>query len=190
MSIVWRDVEGYNGRYQVSYYGKVRSVYKNGTTRLLTLNPKHQRNNGLIVRLSKDGRRKEYYVHSLVAWAFLGKANNGEVVYHKNGVLTDNIATNLKYITRQDLGKITGAKGRRRPVAKIDAKGDIIDFYSSARKAAQANYLSYQTVIDRCNGKVKSALAPDGYAYAWEDCDYSLVKAIDKVNIYRQEKVV
>ena len=41
--------------------------------------------------------------------------------------------------------------------------------------------MSYQTVIDRCNGKCKSAFAPDGYAYAWEDKEVSMRNAISKI---------
>ncbi len=41
--------------------------------------------------------------------------------------------------------------------------------------------MSYQTIIDRCNGKCKSAYAPDGYAYAWDDKEVSMRNAIRKI---------
>ena len=41
--------------------------------------------------------------------------------------------------------------------------------------------MSYQTIADRCNGKCKSAFAPDGYAYAWEDEKVSMRNAIAKI---------
>ena len=59
--------------------------------------------------------------------------------------------------------------------------GLIVDVYSSARKAARENYMSYQTIMDRCNGKCKSAFAPDGYAYAWEDSEVSMKHALNKI---------
>ena len=49
------------------------------------------------------------------------------------------------------------------------------------REAARENFMSYQTVMDRCNGKVKGPFAPDGYAYAWEDCKVSMKNAIKKI---------
>ena len=43
--------------------------------------------------------------------------------------------------------------------------------------------MSYQTIIDRCNGKVKSAFAPDGFAYAWEDSEVSMRKTLRKIEL-------
>lgn len=59
--------------------------------------------------------------------------------------------------------------GRATKVAKINQDGEIVAFYKSAREAARQNYMSYQTILDRINGKVKGIYAPDGYAY----CKYS-----------------
>lgn len=53
--------------------------------------------------------------------------------------------------------------------------------YQVDREAARENYMSYQTIIDRCNGKCKSAFAPDGYAYAWEDSEVSMKHAIRNI---------
>lgn len=44
-----------------------------------------------------------------------------------------------------------------------------MEVYSSAREAARRNFMSYQTVIDLCNGKVKRGKAPDGFVYEWDD---------------------
>ena len=41
--------------------------------------------------------------------------------------------------------------------------------------------MSYQTVMDRCNGKVKGAFAPDGYAYAWDDSEVSIRRTMQKI---------
>ena len=43
--------------------------------------------------------------------------------------------------------------------------------------------MSYQAVIDRCNGKVKSAFAPDGFAYAWEDDEKSIARIIRMIEL-------
>jgi hypothetical protein len=50
---------------------------------------------------------------------------------------------------------------------------EAIEFYPSARQAAKMNHMSYQTVMDRCNGNVKKEIAPYGYFYVWdEDFNY------------------
>lgn len=56
-------------------------------------------------------------------------------------------------------------RSRRRPVAKIDSAGNVIAVYSSAREAARANFMSYQAVLDRCNGKVQKPYVLDGFTY-------------------------
>ena len=181
---IWKDIKGYEGIYQVSYEGEVRRIYKNGKVKILQSYIKQKHREILMIGLSKDGKKKEVAVHTLVAKAFLGEPKEGEVPYHKNGLIRDNWASNLEYIDRRKLGKMTGAQSRRKGVVKIDSDGELVDFYSSARQAGRENFMSYQTIIDRCNRKIKSPFAPDGYAYAWEDEEISInhtMKKIDKL---------
>ena len=164
----WRDIQGYDGRYQVDREGNIRRVFPSGKTRLLQ--PHHKKMAGsqrLIVHLYHNGKQKEVIVMQIVARAFLGPCPEGCVPYHKNGCQSDNYVNNIAYIDRRQLGKMTGAMSRRKPVAKIDQNGEIVDVYSSAREAARKNYMGYQSVIDRCNGKIKR-IAPDGYFYKWD----------------------
>lgn len=183
---LWKDIKGYEGRYQVSYEGKIRSIYKNGKTRELTPYIKNHGRKILQIGLSKNGVKKEIPVHTIVAQAFIGEPKAGQVVYHKNGLIRDNWASNLEYIDRKTLGEMTGPGSRRKSVAKINADGEIVAVYTSARQAAKENFMSYQTIVDRCNRKVKSPFAPDGYAYAWEDSEVSIKHAIGKIEEYRK----
>lgn len=181
----WKDIPEYDGKYQADTEGNIRRVYKSGKTRQMTAYKKNMSGSQrLIVKLTKDGKSKETIVMQVVSRTFLGECPSGCVPYHKNGVQSDNYVNNIAYISRCELGKITGAKSNRKGVAKIDAAGEIVDFYSSAREAAKMNHMSYQTVIDRCNGKCKSAFAPDGYAYAWEDSEVSMRHAIRKIELH------
>ena len=180
----WRDIPGYMGKYQVDQEGNVRRVFPSGKTRKMTpYYKKVSSGKKLIVKLTINGNSKEETLLSIMAKTFLGKCPDGYVPYHKNGCKNDNYINNIAYISKKKLGKLVGAKAKRKPVAKIDNNGEIVDVYSSARQAARENYMSYQTVIDRCNGKCKSAFAPDGYAYAWEDSEASMSKAIRKIEL-------
>ena len=154
----WRDIPGYEGRYQASYEGSIRRTYGNGRTR--ELKPFHHK---------MRGSQQMKVVSGLVALAFFGPPPPGHVAWHKNGMQADNCAGNLEYVHIRELGRKTGASSRRRPVRKLDASGEPVAFYSSAREAAKDNHMSYQTVLDRCNGKVKNPLALDGHNYAWDD---------------------
>ena len=55
------------------------------------------------------------------------------------------------------------------------------------REAARRNYMSYQTVIDRCNGKVKKSVAPDGYDYIWDGSEVSMRHAMERIRRWRGE---
>lgn len=178
----WKNVPGYDGKYQVDREGNVRRIYQSGKTKSMT--PYKKKMSGsqrLVVKLTKDGNPKEEILIQLIAKTFIGQCPKGYVPYHINGCQGDNYIQNIQYIKRSDLGKLTGAKAKRRPVVKIDSNGEMVEFYSSARESARNNYMSYQTVIDRCNGKCKSTYAPDGFAYAWEDSEVSIKHAISKI---------
>lgn len=179
----WRNVPGYNGKYQVDREGNIRRVFKSGKTKLLhPYNKKMSGSQRLVVHLTDDkGVTKECVFMAVMARTFLGAAPKGCVPYHRNGCQSDNYVNNIAYISRKELGNKTGASARRKAVAKIDASGEVIEVYSSAREAARKNFMSYQTIIDRCNNKCKSAFAPDGFAYAWEDSEASMRHAIRRI---------
>ena len=172
MPEIWKDIPGYEGVYQASTEGRIRRMFKNGRTRLLT--PYHRRMTGsqrLVVKLCVGRKAREPVVIGVIAMTFLGPCPDGCVPYHVNGMQDDNSVRNIEYIPRSELGRKTGASSKRRPVAKVDASGEPVEFYSSAREAGRKNHMSYQTVLDRCNGKVKNPFALDGYDYRWDDLD-------------------
>lgn len=182
---IWKQIDGYNGKYMISNCGNVKRIYKSGKSRLL--NPyikKTSNNKRYVVHLAIDGKTKEVQIISLVASHFIGKKPDGYIPIHINGVQSDNFVNNIKYVTLKENGLLTGRNSRRRPVVKIDSNGEFVEFYSSARECARNNYMSYQTVIDRCNGKVKSVFAPDGFAYAWDDDDRSLANVIRNIELH------
>ena len=173
----WKDIPGYPN-YQANRVGMIRRIYPNGSIKVISPYCKKNSNNKhMVVKLLDGGKRREKTLIGLIATTFLGPPPNGYVPYHKNGVQSDNYIGNIEYIPRTELGKITGAKAKRRPVVKIDSSGNIVDFYSSGREAARKNFYSYQTIIDRCNGKCKGLFADDGYAYVWDE-DKDIKKTI------------
>lgn len=164
---IWREIPGFESVYEINYHGKIRRTCGKGKR---TITPITKRGVAVVRLVLPGGQRKEYRLHTLVAKAFLAPpAQPGMVLYHPNGARKDNCAGNLEWITSKELGRKTGAAAKRRPVIKMDSQGDIVAFYPSARASARENYMSYQTIIDRCNGKCKSPFAPDGYMYKWDD---------------------
>lgn len=173
----WRDIPGYDGAYQISREGDVRTWrYRKDRRlkkpRLLSQYMKHQgkRSRRRYVKLTRpDGTTVEAPVLHLMVDVYLGGQRPGKVPYHKNGDLADHNINNIGFITRQELGRMTGGDSSRRPVAKVDRNGEIVEVYPSARLAGKANHMSYEAVLQRCHGKVKDPFAADGYNYVF-DC--------------------
>ena len=170
----WRDIPGFFGRYQVSSEGRVRRVWpKSGKVTFMQpytcKRAKAANSETLRVHLSlPNGQRVERPVMKLVADVFLN-VPKGKHAVHRNGVRSDNSVSNIVLMSAQELGKKYGACSSRRTVVKVDSAGEVLECYSSAREAARNNFVSYQTVMDRCNGKVKKEFALDGCSYRWDD---------------------
>ena len=173
----WRDIPGYDGMYQISRDGEVRTWRWRGTRRMAKprvmsqyMRKQGRRGRERYVKLTDgEGKSRQIKVLHLMVNVWLGGTRPGLVPYHKNGDLADHCVNNIAFATREQLGKKSGAKSSRRiPVAKIDAAGNVVEIYPSARSAAKANHMSYQTVLDRCAGKVKKPYALDGYNYVFD----------------------
>lgn len=105
----WKEVKGYEGLYEVSYQGNVRSVhrvlkYKNGALREWVSIPIKQRirKRYMSVRLNNSGTSQHHSVHRLVMAAFIGDCPKGLQVNHKDGEKHNNCASNLEYVTNNE----------------------------------------------------------------------------------------
>ena len=97
----WKDIPGYEGKYQVSNTGQVRSLNYGGAGKTKILKQNINRRGYCSVPLSKNGKCKKYSVHRLVAQAFIPNPNNYPVVNHKDENPANNAVWNLEYCTQQ-----------------------------------------------------------------------------------------
>lgn len=98
---VWKTIPMYEGLYEVSALGQVRSIRNNRNSKQGHVLAMSRRSKYLCVTLCKCGNRRSVLVHRLVAAAFLGEAN-GRDVNHKNGNREDNRIDNLEYCTKSE----------------------------------------------------------------------------------------
>ena len=107
MNEMWKPIPGYEGLYEVSDHGTVRSLDRqlpwNGTSRFFSgriLSPVATDFGHLVVGLYKDGKSSHARVHRLVMLAFVGLCPEGEEVCHYDGDPANNRLSNLRYDTR------------------------------------------------------------------------------------------
>lgn len=96
---IWKDIVGYEGLYQVSNLGRVKSL-GNGKThnsKERILKARKETNGYLRITLTKDGKQKKYTIHRLVATAFIPNPDNLPIVNHKDEDKLNNRIENLEW---------------------------------------------------------------------------------------------
>lgn len=129
MTEEWRDVPGWEGYYQVSDQGRVKSVARiinrsDGTVwpikeRVLRSTTKTGYH---TVQLSRNGKPVRFYVHRLVLLAFIGDAGPGFEVCHNDGQKDNNILSNLRWDTHSANGGDTVTHGQHPQARKTHCK--------------------------------------------------------------------
>jgi len=171
----WLSVIGYEGLYEVSDMGEVRSVNRvvMRQGKLLRRSGRscknHTNRNGyLLVWLSKGGRSLGYSVHQLVARAFIGLPAEGEQVNHKNGVKTDNRPSNLEWLTftenvrhsYRELGRknLPGElRKNARPVSMYTKSGVLLRSYQTLHEASADTGVLATSITNCIGGRSKTA---------------------------------
>ena len=111
MKEIWKDIPGYEGYYQVSNIGNVRSmdrwIKRSGGVGDLHVKEKilancTSRHGYVQLSLHKDKKSKKIFAHVLVMLAFVGEKTKGNDVNHINGIKNDNRLENLEYCTRSE----------------------------------------------------------------------------------------
>lgn len=145
---IWKNVEGCDGLYQVSSFGKIKSFKRNAEGKILK-----QYNNGYYqIRIFKNGIRKTIKTHRLVAQAFIPNLNNLPEIHHKDHNKHNNNANNLQWITRRDHVKITQIdglhpKGSKNGLAKL-TENDILKIRNILRNEKNMTFLSIAEIYN------------------------------------------
>ena len=99
---IWKSIKSYEGLYEISSLGRVKSLNYRGTGKKKILKNIECSNGYLMVNLTKNGKQKQFKVHRLVAEAFIPNSEDKPCIDHINTIRTDNRVSNLRWVTQKE----------------------------------------------------------------------------------------
>lgn len=195
MEEIWKDIAGYEGLYQISNFGTIKSlsrefyqpdrfgsIYKNRTRNKILINNLSKKGYWCI-SLTKNAQRKQFYVHRLIANAFIPKVEGKNYINHINGIKTDNRIENLEWCTISEnnthywrvLKKRPKREGKKlhtnycsRACIRISQNGEIKK-YKCVKEAEIENKIASSSIIAVCKKAIRQGYErKTAGGYKWE----------------------
>lgn len=172
MKEIWKDIKGYEGLYQISNLGRVKSFPRAGTRtkKKRILKTRFSYNGYETISLSKEDIDKKCFIHRLVAQAFIPNPCNYKEVNHKDENSRNNKVSNLEWCNRS---YNINYKNRNKKVAdKLSIKviqlknGKIINKFDSMTQAQRETKIPSSNISKCCSGERKNA---GGYKWRYAD---------------------
>lgn len=167
---IWKPIPGYEGLYEVSNFGRVRSLFRYKKI----LKPSPNWNGYVTAELWKEKKRKRIAIHRLVATCFCDNPYNKPFVNHKDETRTNNCAENLEWVTHVENCNYGTAVSRRLEhvnygerrrsisVNQFDKEGKLIAKWNSISECARSVGVHESCVRNVMRGKTKTCA---GYVF-------------------------
>jgi len=179
MEEIWKDIKGYEGRYQVSNLGRVKALRRTvsghnqhgewtRTEPEQIMAQKLQNTDRLQVGLrDAEGKRKTFYVYRLVAEAFVPNPDNLPTVNHKNEDHHDNRAENLEWMTKAENNRYGThiqrcGEALRMSVEMLTDEGQHVAYFDSMSEAAEKSGCPLPSIHRCCYGRQETT---NGYRF-------------------------
>lgn len=184
---IWKDIVGYEGKYQVSNQGRVRTFFRHPEGRVLS--QRKDKDGYMMCSPFKEGRRKVLKVHRLVALSFIPNPNGLPMINHKDENRANNKVENLEWCTSKynanygthrvklrNFAMFYGAS--LKPVLQYTKKGTRIGEYISSRMAERETNIPHQNIIQACRITSRTA---GGFIWCYAD-DIERIKKIESLH--------
>ena len=172
MNEIWKPIKGYEGVYEVSSYGRVRSLARMRIDRMGRRKPipekmlkMHDRKGYDSVTLQDMGRKAIMSVHRLVAMAFIPNPDNLPIINHRDENPKNNQVSNLEwcdisYNTRYGTG-VERAQAKhvyhRKAVEQLTKDGQHVATFKGVKEAARATGADASVIVRVCKGRNETA---------------------------------
>ena len=164
---IWKDIKGFEKRYMVSNLGRVKSMKYRHHNKEEILKQEINHNYKRVCLFEKNGKRKHYRVHRLVAETFIPNPYNYKEVNHKDENPSNNCVNNLEwcehiyninYGTRTEKARLKIIK----PIIQYDKNNKFIKKYNSINEIEKELNYNRSNIIACAKGRLKTA-----YSYKW-----------------------
>lgn len=179
MKEIYKDIEGFEGLYQVSNMGNVKSLRFNRSTRIQkVLTPINHHTGYQFVHLCKDKKAHIRMIHVLVAKAFVANPEGKRIVNHLDGNKKNNVASNLEWATYKEntahaikIGihnphENNVPKGKdnyhSKPVLQFTKEGEFVKRWDCMSDAARHIGCNPCMIVNNASGRTQSA-----HGYVW-----------------------
>ena len=173
---MWKDIKNYEGLYTINENGEI----KNSKGELRKIN--YAKNGYCIIDLYKHNIRKTYFVHRLVAEAFIPNPNNYKLINHIDGDKTNNNIKNLEWCTysynikygncpNKRKTKLLNRKDCSKPVEMYSLNGKFLKEFPSLREAGRfiGKENNITDITNCCNGyKINGTPVHKAYGFIWK----------------------
>lgn len=167
---IWKDIPNYEGLYQASSLGRIKSLNFNGTGKEKIMRPRTG-NRYYMIALWKDRKRKDLLLHRVIAETFIENKENKPFVNHKDENCFNNSVNNLMWCTHKENmnwgtrnERISKHSSKKRKINQYDLNDNFIKQWNCIKDYFDSNNMKYKTgIIECCKGRKKTA-----YGYKWE----------------------